>query len=90
MERNGRRAAAPAVRLQALVPLTSREEEDRYWYDPGDRGAGSLALGAGRVYWFDRFGCDKDGVDSAWSCASTSGPATDGRNGARVISRRRS
>ena len=33
MERNGRRAAVPAVRLRALVPLTSREEEDRYWYD---------------------------------------------------------
>jgi len=69
MERNGRRAAAPAVRLQALVPLTSREEEDRYWYDPGNRGAGSLAGGAGRAYRFNRFGCDTDGVDIAWSCA---------------------
>ena len=76
MERNGRRAAAPAVRLQALVPLTSREEVERYWYDPGDRGAGSLAggagslaWGAGRVYRFDGFGCDKDGDDIAWSCA---------------------
>ena len=68
MERNGRWAAAPAVRLQAIVPLTSREEEDRYWYDPGDRGAGSLAWGAGHVYRFDGFGCDKDGVDVAWSC----------------------
>ena len=68
MERNGRRAGIPAVRLQALVPLTSRQDEDRYWYDPGDRGAGTLASGAGRVYRFDRFGCDKDGVDIAWSC----------------------
>ena len=67
MERNGRRTAAPAVKLQALVPLTSREEEDRYWYDPGDRGAGSLAWGAGRGYRFDGFGCDTDGVDIAWS-----------------------
>ena len=68
MERNGRRAAAPAVRLQGLVPLTTREEEDRYWYDPGDRVAGSLAWVDGRVYWFDRRGCDKDGADIAWSC----------------------
>jgi hypothetical protein len=68
MERNGRRAGVPAVRLQALVPLTTREEEDRYWYDPGDPGAGSLACGAGRVYRFDRVGCDRDGVDIAWSC----------------------
>jgi len=67
MERNGRRAAVPAVRLLALVPLTSRPEEGRYWYDPGDGGAGSLAGGAGREYRFDRFGCDKDGVDVAWS-----------------------
>jgi hypothetical protein len=67
MERNGRRATVPAVRLQALVPLTSREEEDRYWYDPGDRGAGSLAWGAGRVSRFDGFGCDTDGVDISWS-----------------------
>jgi hypothetical protein len=66
MERNGRRAAVPAVGLRALVPLTSRQEEDRYWYDPGDRGTGRLAERAGRVYRFDRFGCDK--VDVAWSC----------------------
>ena len=68
MERNGRRASAAAVRLQALVPLTSREEEDRYWYEPGNRGAGSLAGCAGRVYGFDRFCRDEDGVDVAWSC----------------------
>ena len=66
MQRNGSRAAAPAVRLRALVPLTSREEEERYWYDPGDGAAGSLAGGAGRVYRFDRFGCDQDGVDIPW------------------------
>jgi hypothetical protein len=68
MRRNGSRAAAPAVRLRALVPLTSREEEERYWYDPGDRGAGSLAGGAGGVSRFDRFGCGQDGVDLPWSC----------------------
>jgi len=68
MERNGRRAAAPAVSLRTLVPLTSREEERRYWYVPGDRGAGSLAGGAGRVYRFDRSGGDTDGIDVAWSC----------------------
>jgi hypothetical protein len=69
MERNGRRAVAPALRLRALVPLTSRQAEDRYWFDSGDRGASSLAGGAGRVYRFDRFGRDEDGVDVAWSCA---------------------
>jgi len=68
MERNGRRAAAAAVRHRALVPLTSREEEDRYWYEPGDRGAGSLAGSAGRVCRLDRFCRDEDGVDIAWSC----------------------
>jgi hypothetical protein len=68
MGRNGRRTAAPALRLRALVPLTSRQLKGRYWYDPGDRGAGSLTGGAGRVYRCDRFGCDKDGVDVAWSC----------------------
>jgi hypothetical protein len=68
MERKGRRTAAPALRLRALVPLTSRQVEDRYWYDPGDWGASRLTGGAGRVYRFDRFGCDKDGVDVAWSC----------------------
>jgi hypothetical protein len=68
MQRNGSRAAVPALRLQALVPLTSRPQEDRYWYDPGGRGAGSPAGRAGRVYRFDRFGGDKDGVDVAWSC----------------------
>ena len=67
MERNGRRASAAAVRLRALVPLTSREEEERYWYDPGDRGAGSLVGGA-RAYGLDRFGCDEDVIDVAWSC----------------------
>jgi hypothetical protein len=68
MERNGRRAAAPAVRLRTLVPLTSREEEDRYWYDDGDRGASRLAWGGARlVYRFDRFGCDNDGPDTAWT-----------------------
>jgi hypothetical protein len=66
MERNGRRAV-PAVRLQALVPLTSREEEDRYWYDPEDGGAGSLAWRAGRVSGFDGFAGDTDGVDISWS-----------------------
>jgi hypothetical protein len=68
MERNGRRAAAPALRLRALVPLTSHQEEDHHSYDAGDRGAGGLAGDAGRAYRFDRFGCDKDGVDVAWSC----------------------
>jgi hypothetical protein len=68
MERNGQRAAAPVVSLRAIVPLTSREEEERYWYDPGDWGVGSLAGCTGRVYRFDRFGCDEDGVDIAWSC----------------------
>jgi len=64
MERMGNRAAAPAVRLRALVPLTSREEDERYWYDVGDRDASSLAGGAERVYWFDR---QTDGTDIAWS-----------------------
>jgi hypothetical protein len=69
MVRNGRRATASPVRLRALVPLTSGEEEDRYWYDAGDRGAGSLAWGsAGLVYRFDRFDCDNDGLGIAWSC----------------------
>ena len=70
MERNGRRAAVPAVRLRALVPLTSRQEEDRYWYDPGGRGAFGLAGGAARVYGFDCVGCDEDGFDIAWSCVA--------------------
>jgi hypothetical protein len=65
MEGNGSRAVAPAVWLRALVPLTSREEDERYWYDPGDRDA-SLAGGADRVCWFDS---EKDGVDVGWSCA---------------------
>ena len=69
MERNGRKAAASAVRLRTLVPLTSREGEERCWYDTGDRGAGGLAWGgAGLVYRLDRFGCDEDGLDIAWSC----------------------
>jgi hypothetical protein len=63
MERNGNRAVAPAVRLRSLVPLTSREEDERYWYDPGDRDAG-LAGGKDRVYWFDR---TSGGVQIAWS-----------------------
>jgi hypothetical protein len=65
MERDGCGAAAPAARLRALVPLTSREEDERYWYDPGDRDA-SLAGGADRVYWFER---QEDGADIGWSCA---------------------
>ena len=68
MERNGRRAAASAVSFRALVPLTSHEEEDRYWYDPGDRSAGSLAWGA-RPYGLERFGCDEERVDIGWCCA---------------------
>ena len=67
MERSGRRAAAPALRLRALVPLTSAQEEDRYWYDPGDRGAGSLGMSAEHVYGFDRLEWDEDGVGVAWS-----------------------
>jgi hypothetical protein len=67
MERSGRRAAAPALRLRALVPLTSGQEEERYWYDPGDRGAGSLGMWAGHVYGFDRLEWEEDGVDVAWS-----------------------
>ena len=69
MPRNGSWAAAPAIKLGALVPLSSREDEDRYWYDPRDQGAASLTGGAGRVYRFDRFGGGHDGVDIAWSCA---------------------
>jgi hypothetical protein len=65
MERNGSRAVASAVWLRALVPLTSREEDERYWYDPGDRGA-SLAKGTDRVYWFDS---ERDRVDVGWSHA---------------------
>jgi hypothetical protein len=49
------------------VPLTSRAQEERYWYDAGDRGTGCLAGAAGRVYRFDRFGCAEDGVNIAWS-----------------------
>jgi hypothetical protein len=68
MERNGRKAAVPAVRLRALVPLTSREEGDRYWYDPGDRGTGSLAGHTARVNGVDCLGCDEDRFEIAWSC----------------------
>ena len=67
MERSGRRAAAPALRLRALVRLTSAQEEERYWYDPGDRGAGSLGMWAGHVCGFDRLEWDEDEVDVAWS-----------------------
>jgi len=49
------------------VPLTSGQEEERYWYDPGDRGAGRLGMWAGHVYGFDRLEWDEDGVDVAWS-----------------------
>ena len=69
MERYGRRGAALPVTLRALVPLTSRPEEERYWYEPGERGAGSLAGVAGRLYRFDR--CDEHGVDVAWSHVDT-------------------
>ncbi|HEX9185767.1 MAG TPA: hypothetical protein VGB87_01760 [Vicinamibacteria bacterium] len=69
MVRDGRKATTSAVRIRALAPLTSGEEEGRYWYDAGDRGAGSFAWdSAGLVYWFDCFGCDNDGTDIAWSC----------------------
>ena len=70
MERNGRRAAVPAVWLRALVPMTSREKEDRFWYDPGGRGAFGLAGGAARLFGFDCFGCDEDGFDIGWSCVN--------------------
>lgn len=63
MESNGRRVATPAGRLWALVPLTSRAEEDRYWYDPGDPETASLACGAVGVYGFNRFECDDDRID---------------------------
>jgi hypothetical protein len=68
MERNGRSAAASTVSFRTLVPLTSHEEDERYWYDPGDRIAGSLAWGA-RVCEVDSFGCNEEGVDIGWSCA---------------------
>ncbi len=64
MPRNGSRTAAPAFNLRALVPLTSRAEEDRYWYDPGE----SLTGGVSGAYRFDRFEDAKVGVDIAWSC----------------------
>ena len=68
MERNGRGAAASAVFFRALVPLTSREASERYWYDPGDRSAASLAWDA-RVFGLDGFGGDEEGLDTAWRCA---------------------
>jgi hypothetical protein len=67
MERNGRRMAAPTLKVAAIVRLTSREGDARYWYDPGDVAAASLAAGAGRAYRLDRFGCGEDGVEGAWS-----------------------
>jgi hypothetical protein len=66
MERNGRRAAASAVSFRALVPLTSNEDEQRYWYDPVARSAGSFAWGA-RVCGLDRLG-DEEGLDIGWYC----------------------
>ena len=65
MEHNGRRAAASAVSFRALVPLTSHEASERYWYDPGDRSAASLAWDA-RVFGLDGFGDDEEGVETAW------------------------
>jgi hypothetical protein len=67
MERNARRTQ-PAVILRALVPLTSRDREDRYWYDPGHRGAGWLAGSADGAYGFDPVDPDEDGRNSAWIC----------------------
>jgi hypothetical protein len=67
MERNGRRSAAPVVRLRALVPLTSREEDRRYWYDPGNRETGSHAGGAGRSYGLGCLDRNAEGIDISWS-----------------------
>jgi hypothetical protein len=66
MEGNRRRAPAPVVELRGLVPLAPHGTKERYWDDPGGRGLASLAGGTGRLYRFDRFACEKDGVDIAW------------------------
>lgn len=66
MERSGRKATASAIFLATPVPLTSREEEGRYWCDPVDAGARRLVLTAG-VCGLDRFGCGEDWGDVDWS-----------------------
>jgi hypothetical protein len=68
MERNGRRATALAAFLATPVPLTSRQEEDRYWCEPVSVGVHRLA-GRASVYEIDRFGGDEDWGDIGWCCA---------------------
>jgi hypothetical protein len=48
------------------VPVAPHWTKERYWHDPGERGPASLAGGTGRLYRFERFACDKDGVEIAW------------------------
>lgn len=67
MERSGRRATALAIFLGTPVPLTSRQEEGRYWCDPVDARVRRVARRAG-VYGLDRLGCDEDWGDVDWSC----------------------
>lgn len=67
MERSGRKATDSAIFLAPPVPLTSREEEGRYWCDPLDAGVCRLVLTAG-VYGLDRFGFGEDRGDVDWSC----------------------
>jgi hypothetical protein len=58
-----------AAFLGTPVPLTSRQEEDRYWCDsvaPGIRGF----AGNASVYGLDRFGGDEAEVDVGWSCSN--------------------
>jgi hypothetical protein len=67
MERNARRAE-PGVRLRVLVPLTSRDEEDRYWCDQGWRGALDPGATEG-LFGFDSLESDEDwAVGAAWVC----------------------
>ncbi len=68
MERKGHRAAASVVGIPALVPLSSREEEARFWYDAGDDGPCRFSADdASIVFGFDCFACDNDRTDITWS-----------------------
>lgn len=65
MGRNGRWATALGAFVATPVPLSSRQEEDRYWCEPMDAGAGGLAWRAG-IHEIEQLGCDEDWVEVAW------------------------